>query len=348
VDNFTGVQGTLTRFFRSSGDSIGVATMPEDCVTNSAGVCSVTLHLNRTPEDGATFAAVSALNDVRTTQHRDIRSGAVDLNNGDEPYIGGNDCHRASDDGNPTFACERTVVEFSRNFTPGDTNIHVTRSRSSAKAGKFITVTGHITNQFDNPITYQDPIAFHVKGGVFPDGTTQKVVESDDTGRAQIAVTRTKGGHAKVTAVIGGAGGDGPEQNFTTLCGVHGGHSVDGNGGQYFAPGARSGNCQAHTTLSFHGKAKPQVEKPHLSAGAVHHHHVKLKAKTHPSLTNVKVKFFKKTSSGLKKLVGADRTNSNGVAKSKVHVHGHHKYVCKVVGLNKSLFRSKFSNRITT
>jgi hypothetical protein len=237
------------------------------------------------------------------------------------------------------------VVEFSRNFTPGDTNIHVTRSRPSARAGKFITVTGHITNQFGNPITYQDPIAFHVKGGVFPNGTTQQVVESDDTGRAQIAVTKTKHGKAKVTAVIGGAGGSGLKQNFTTLCATHAGHSVDGNNNQYYAPGAKSGNCKASTTLHFHGKAKPQVERPHLSAGNVHHHHVKLKAKTHPSITHAKVKFYKKTHSGLKKLVGADRTNSNGVAKSKVHVHGHHKYVAKVVGLG-SLFKSKFSNKV--
>jgi hypothetical protein len=89
------------------------------------------------------------------------------------------------------------------------------------------------------------------------------------------------------------------------------------------------------------------VERPHLSAGNLHHHHVKLKAKTKPSLSGVKVKFYKKTHSGLKKLVGADRTNSKGVAKSKVRAHHHSKFVAKVVGLKKSLFKSKFSNRVT-
>jgi hypothetical protein len=158
--------------------------------------------------------------------------------------------------------------------------------------------------------------------------------------------------------VIGGAAGGSnfarssakPASPFSagTLCGQHHGESRDGAGGRYYSPSARAGNCQASTTIHFHGPAVKSVEKPHLSAGAVHHHHVKLKAKTNPSLSNVKVKFYRKSGSGLKHLVGADRTNSHGVAKSKVKVKGHHpnKFVAKVVGLKKTLFKSKFSNQV--
>jgi hypothetical protein len=247
--------------------------------------------------------------------------------------VGGNDCQTAGID--EFLGCAGSEVVFGRHFDPFDTNIRVHRSRPSAKAGKFITVTSQITNQYDNNITYEEPVTWTVVGGVFSDGTTQQTVEGGNTGRSQVAVTKLKKGKAKVTATIGGA------TNFDSFCGQHAGEAA----GNFWDPTARAGNCKAHTTLHFHGKAKPQVERPHLSAGNVHHHHVKLKAKTHPSLTNVKVKFFKKTGSGLKKLVGADRTNSNGVAKSKVHVHGHHKYVSKVVGLG-SLFKSKFSNKV--
>jgi hypothetical protein len=188
---------------------------------------------------------------------------------------------------------------------------------NSVKTGVVVTVQGNVKDQFNKPVPDQD-VSF-LRSGNASCTDTRENTTTDSFGSAGFSFTCQNPGAQNVTIVV------------TDPHGVEEGRGVQ--------------------TIHFNGNAITKVtEKPGLTSSSPKAGVVKLHAKTHPSLKHATVHFYRITAAGGHKLIASAKTNSSGVAHTKLTGLKHGKkyhFDAKVVGLSKSKYRSKLSNTVT-
>jgi hypothetical protein len=100
--------------------------------------------------------------------------------------------------------------------------------------------------------------------------------------------------------------------------------------------------------VTYHGKSAPRHEKPTVSVHKKSSHKVHVKATTHPSLSNVKVKFYYTRNGGSQHKFGSSSTGSNGKASlnKTFHKKGTYKIYARVKGGSNSDYSNKHKVKI--